>query len=249
VWRGWGLKWYDSKKKKNESFKQHKAKNNNRKFQMAIEIPAWITGIAEVGPVLSKLLDTIKALRSNGRVRGSDLEPLKTGIEDVLKKMGHVAEIGGVLNGYIEYYSGFYTIYTTSDKLIEAVNRYQTDLSDVNSQYHETYWGIIESQFSDIKEVKGMNINVTLHRIRYLNSTDAKQVNDYVDKFNKIYDDANTYLRKKNVNEFKSCIGDMSEQTLTLYNIFRYSINVMVISLIGIYNRHNEEINDGSIRN
>lgn len=201
---------------------------------MAIEIFAWIEGIAKIAPALSKALDTINTLRLKWRVKGRELEQLKTDIEEVLEKMDYVAKIGGVLDDYTQYYLGSYILYTTSDKLIEAVNRYYTDLSDKDSQYYDICWETVEGQFGGIKKAKSMYINVILRRVNYLDSRDAEQVNIYVTEFNKNYEKANTYLREKNVEEFKKCIADMSEQTLDLYKIFEDSINDMVNSLISI---------------
>ena len=201
---------------------------------MAIEILAWVEGIAKMAPALSKVLDTISTLRLKWHVKGSELEQLKTDLEDVLEKMDYVAKIGSVLDDYTKYYLGSYMIYTTSDKLIEAVNRFYTDLSDENSQYHGISWEAVEGQFRDIKEAKSMYINVILRRINYLDSKDAEQVTIYVDEFNKDYQNANTYLREKDIKEFKRYIEDMSGQTLNLYKIFEDSINDMVNSLIGI---------------
>lgn len=201
---------------------------------MAIEILAWIEGIAKIAPALSRVLGTINTLRLKGYVRGSKLEQLKTDLEEVSEEMSYVGRIGGVLEDYIKYYLGSYTIHTTSDKLIEAVNRYYTDLSDKDSQYHEISWEAVEGQFGGIKKARSMYINVILRRVNYLDSRDAEQVNIYVTEFNKNYEKANTYLREKNVKEFKRCIEDMSEQTLNLYKIFEDSINDMVSSLISI---------------
>ena len=198
---------------------------------MAIEILAWIEGIAKIAPALSKVLDTLGRKKL---VKGSELEQLKTDIEDVLERMDYVAKIGGVLNEYKQYYLGSYMIYTTADKLIEAVNRYKTDLSDENSEYHENSWEAVGGQFRDIKQAKAMYINVILRRIDYLDNKDAEQINIYAREVDKNYQDANTYLREKNVKEFKRCIEDMSEQVLNLYKIFEDSINGMVNSLIGI---------------
>ena len=198
---------------------------------MAIEILAWIEGIAQIVPALSNVLDTINTLRLRWCVRGSELEQLKTDLEKVLDKMSYVGRIGGVLEDYIRYYLGSYIIYTTSDKLIEAINRYYTDLSDEDSKYHEISWEAVEGQFGGIKKAKSMYINVILQRVNYLDSRDAEQVTIIVTEFNKNYVKANTHLRGKNVNEFKKCIEDMSEQTLNLYKIFEDSINNMVNGL------------------
>jgi len=201
---------------------------------MAIEILAWIEGIAQIVPALSNVLDTINTLRPRRRVRGSELEQLKTDLEKVLDKMSYVGRIGGVLEDYIRYYLGSYIIYTTSDKLIEAINRYYTDLSDEDSKYHEISWEAVEGQFGGIKKAKSMYINVILRRVNYLDSRDAEQVTIIVTEFNKNYVKANTHLRGKNVNEFKRYIEGMLEQTLNLYKIFEDSINDMVNSLISI---------------
>jgi len=198
---------------------------------MAIEILAWIEGIAQIVPALSNVLDTINTLRLRWCVRGSELEQLKTDLEKVLDKMSYVGRIGGVLEDYIRYYLGSYIIYTTSDKLIEAINRYYTDLSDEDSKYHKISWEAVEGQFGGIKKAKSMYINVILQRVNYLDSRDAEQVTIIVTEFNKNYVKANTHLRGKNVNEFKKCIEDMSEQTLNLYKIFEDSINNMVNGL------------------
>ena len=201
---------------------------------MAIEITAWIEGIAKIVPALSRVLDTINTLRLRRRVRGSELEQLKTDLEEVLDEMSYVGRIGEVLEDYIEYYLGSYIIHTTSDKLIEAINRYYTDLFNKNSEYHEISWEAVEGQFGGIKKAKSMYINVILRRVNYLDSRDAEQVTIIVTEFNENYEKANTYLREKNVNEFKRYIEDMSEQTLNLYKIFEDSINNMVNSLISI---------------
>jgi len=198
---------------------------------MAIEITAWIEGIAKIVPALSKGLDTINTLRLKWRVKGSELEQLKTDLEEVLEEMSNVGRIGGVLEDYIKYYLGSYIIHTTSDKLIEAINRYYTDLSDEDSKYHEISWEAVEGQFGGIKKAKSMYINVILRRVNYLDSRDAEQVTIYVTEFNKNYEKANTHLREKNVKEFKKYIEDMSEQTLNLYKIFEDSINNMVNGL------------------
>jgi hypothetical protein len=198
---------------------------------MAIEILAWIEGIAKIAPALLKVLDTISTLGRKWRVRGSEFEQLKTDIEDVLDKMDYVANIGGLLEKYIKYYLDSYVIYITSDKLIEAVNRYYTDLSDKKRQFYGSSWEVLERQFEGIKKVKGMYINVLLQRVNYLDSKDAEQINIYVIEFNKKYDKANTYLRDKNVIEFKKYILDMSEQALDIHNIFKDSIADMEDSL------------------
>ncbi|MHC1611160.1 MAG: hypothetical protein ACXQTW_06145 [Candidatus Methanospirareceae archaeon] len=201
---------------------------------MAIEIIAWIEGIAKIVPALSKGLDTINTLRLKWRVKGSELEQLKTDLEEVLEEMSNVGRIGGVLEDYIKYYLGSYVIHTTSDKLIETINRYSTDLSTKNSEYYEMSWETVERQFWDIKKAKSMYINIILRRVDYLDKRDAEQVNIYVTEFNKNYEEANTHLRGKNVDEFKKCIEDMSEQTLNLYKIFEDSIKDMVNGLISI---------------
>jgi hypothetical protein len=184
---------------------------------MAIEIVTWIASIAKIAPALTKVLDTINTLmRKLIFVRKGELEQLR------------------VLGDYIKYYLGSYTIHATSDKLIEIVNRYYTDLSDENSTYYRSSWETVEWPFRDIKEAKSMYINLILQRINYLDGRDTDQVTIYVDEFNKDYGNANTYLRMKNVKEFKSCIEDMSEKTLNLYKIFEDSISEMVNSLISI---------------
>lgn len=198
---------------------------------MAIEILALIEGIAKIAPALLKVLDTISTLGRKWRVKGSEFEQFKTDIEDVLDKIDYVANIGGILEKYTKYYLDSYVIYITSDKLIEAVNRYDTDLSDKNRQLYGSSWEVLERQFEGIKKAKGMYINVLLRRVNYLDSKDAEQINIYVSEFNKKYDKANTYLRDKNVIEFKKCILDMSEQALDIHNIFRDSIADMEDSL------------------
>ena len=198
---------------------------------MAIVILAWIEGIAKIAPALLKVLDTINTLRLKWRVRGSELEQLKTDIEDVLDKMDYVANIGGVLDDYTKYYLDSYVIYITSDKLIEAVNRYYTNLSDKKRELYGSSWEVLERQFEGIKEAKGMYINVLLRRVNYLDSKDAEQVNIYVSEFNKKYDKADTYLRDKDVTKFKKYILDMSEQALVIHNIFKDSIADMEDSL------------------
>jgi hypothetical protein len=202
---------------------------------MAIEIVTWIASIAKIAPALTKVLDTINTLmRKLIFVRKGELEQLKTDLEEVFDEMCSVGKIGGVLGDYIKYYLGSYTIHATSDKLIEIVNRYYTDLSDENSTYYRSSWETVEWPFRDIKEAKSMYINLILQRINYLDGRDTDQVTIYVDEFNKDYGNANTYLRMKNVKEFKSCIEDMSEKTLNLYKIFEDSISEMVNSLISI---------------
>jgi hypothetical protein len=201
---------------------------------MPIDILAWILGIAKIAPALSKVIETINTLIRKRFVKKSELKKLKTDLEEVIEEMNSVGMIGGVLGDYIKYYLGSYTIHTTSDKLIEIVNRFYTDLSDENSAYHGNSWEIVETPFRDIKEAKSMYINVILRRVDYLDSKDAEQVNMHVIEFNKQYEKGKTYLREKNVKELKKCIEDMSEQTLNLYKIFEDSIDGMVNSLISI---------------
>lgn len=199
---------------------------------MAIDILVWIEGITKIAPALAKVLDTIK--ESKFLIRGKKLEHLKKDLEEISKEMDCVSNIGGVLDDYIKYYLGSYGIYTTSDKLVEVVNRYYTDLSDENSKDHETHWESVERQFRDIKETKSMYMNIILRRTEYLNSKDNEQINMYVNEFNRDYENANTYLREHNAKEFKRCIKDMSDQALNLYKIFEDSIKNMTNSLISI---------------
>jgi hypothetical protein len=199
---------------------------------MAIDILVWIEGITKIAPALAKVLDTIK--ESKFLISGKKLKHLKKDLEEILKEMGYVGKIGGLLNEYIQYYVGSYAIYTTSDKLTETVNRYYMDLSDEGSQYHKTSWEVVEGQFKSIKEHKITYLNVILRRINYLDVKDAEQINMYVIEFNKKYEQANTYLRERNAENFKTSIEDMSEQALSLYGIFDDSISNMVNNLIRI---------------
>ena len=201
---------------------------------MAIEILLLIEGIAKIVPVLSEVLRVV-----NRRVRGSELETIKTGIEDALRKMDNMGEIGGVLINYNKYQLESYSMYTTSDKLIETVIYYYTDLSDEKSQI----WQVVERQFRDIKEAtKSIHTDVKLFRIDYLDKKDDEQVNSYDKTFNETYQKAKAYLKEKNAEEFKSCIDDLSDQAFTLYKIFEKSINDMANKLIHIKRGKNESI-------
>lgn len=203
---------------------------------MAIEILLLIEGIAKIVPVLSEVLRVV-----NRRVRGSELETIKTGIEDALRKMDNMGEIGSVLINYNKYQLESYSMYTTSDKLIETVIYYYTDLSDEKNQI----WQVVERQFRDIKEAtRSIHTDVKLFRIDYLDKKDDEQVNSYIKKFNETYQDANACLREKNVEKFKSCIDDLSDQAFTLYRIFENSIKGMADRLSHIKRGENESIRD-----
>lgn len=207
---------------------------------MAIEILLLIEGIAKIGPALSEVLQLF-----NGRVRRRELERIKTGIEDALGKMDNMGEIGSVLINYNKYQKESYLINTTIVKLIETVNYYHTVLSDEHGQ---SFWRVLERQFRDIKDATiSIHTDVKLYRIDYLDRKDEEQINSYFRTFNETYQKANAYLNEKNVEEFKSCIYDLSDQAFTLCRIFEDSVKGMAERLIHIkrgQRGQNESIRD-----
>jgi hypothetical protein len=201
---------------------------------MAIEILLLTEGILKIAPALLEALGLL-----NRRVRGSELKKIKTDIEDALRDVYNLGEIGEVLKNYNTYQFESYLMYTTSVKLIETVNYYHAVLSDENSQI----WQVVERQFSDIKEAgRSIHTDVKLFRLDYLDKKDDEQVNSYDKTFNETYQKAKAYLKEKNAEEFKSCIDDLSDQAFTLYKIFEKSINDMANKLIHIKRGKNESI-------
>lgn len=200
---------------------------------MSIDIILWIESIRQIGTDLSKVLEIVKAMRCTNFTKKDKVNEATKDIEDISEKIGYLRKIGEILDEYIDYYTETRILYMETDKFIELINRYQTDLSDKNTIFYNVHWETIENAFKDITKIKSEYINIILDRIIYFDYKDATQIRIFISDFNSTYDKSQAYIRIKDVDNLKRQVEELSDKSLTIHNIFKNSIKKIIDGLKG----------------
>ncbi len=198
---------------------------------MTIDVIYWIENIIKIGPDLSKALELVKTLKSSYCRNKDKVNEVTKDIEKISEKIGYLKKIGDVLSDYIKYHTESRILYMETDKFVELINRYKTDLCDTNAVFHNVHWETIENAFKDITKIKIEYINLLLDRINYFDDKDVYQIKMLVNDINSDYDKSQTFLRSKDIKNLKRQVQDLSDKSLTIHNIFNSTINNIINGL------------------
>jgi predicted nuclease with TOPRIM domain len=186
-----------------------------------------VTALQSAASIMSVVKNVLDELTNKKQMKLSEIDALKGEIKTILDRLDKIGSMGVLLDDYIKYYSGFYALYTTSDKLNEQINRYRTELEGGDI----LRWEIVESSMKDLREMKSNYINILLGRKDYLDAKDSAQIIIKTQFLDGQYNQAQAFLASKNCAELKRCMGSIADTSLDLYKMIESSLDGMTDSL------------------